>query len=217
MQQQVSHLHHLATRMGQPLPQVILNTERRFETCVFIISTYIKIYIVTGLYIVRFKPVYIYSYCFSLNRWIYICRKLCMQQGLTPYHRNFSSWPPSRDQAQQSRKMRSVCKDGKKKTVMERFDGLPWAAALQGYYISLPVEETIVLEAGAGGREDVQEGMKGGGWVTQVQDEIYKLLQQREKDLVITLQWCHLCIQSVLLRFKCVNTKHKLLLLGLPG
>ncbi len=32
------------------------------------------------------------------------------------------------------------------------------------------------VEAGAGGREDIQKGMDGGGRVTQVQNEIYKFL-----------------------------------------
>lgn len=44
------------------------------------------------------------------------------------------------------------------------------------YFIRLPAEETMGVEAGAGGREDVQEGMDGGGGVTQVQNKIYKFL-----------------------------------------
>lgn len=38
------------------------------------------------------------------------------------------------------------------------------------------------VEAGAGCREDVQEGMDGGGGVTQVQNKIYKLLRQVKKN-----------------------------------
>lgn len=37
------------------------------------------------------------------------------------------------------------------------------------------------VEAGASSREDVQEGMDGGGRVTQVQDQIYKFLGRGRK------------------------------------
>ena len=43
----------------------------------------------------------------------------------------------------------------------------------------LPAEEAVRVEAGAGGREDVQEGVDGGGRVAQVQEKIYKILEER--------------------------------------
>lgn len=52
----------------------------------------------------------------------------------------------------------------------------------------LPAEEAVGVEAGAGGREDVQEGMDGGGGVTQVQNKIYQILGQRKKTHIY-YQW----------------------------
>lgn len=48
------------------------------------------------------------------------------------------------------------------------------------FSVRVPAEEAVRVEAGAGGREDVQEGMDGGGRVTQVQNEIYKFLGQKK-------------------------------------
>lgn len=43
MQQQVSHLHHLATGMGQPLPQVLPKANGHLKiiihTCLFCLDT----------------------------------------------------------------------------------------------------------------------------------------------------------------------------------
>lgn len=57
-------------------------------------------------------------------------------------------------------------------------------AILPVYVICVPAEEAMGVEAGAGGREDIQEGMDGGGRVTQVQNKIYKILGQQRKHTV---------------------------------
>lgn len=43
--------------------------------------------------------------------------------------------------------------------------------------LRLPAEEAVGVEGGAGCGKDVQEGMDGGGRVTQVQNYIYKILE----------------------------------------
>lgn len=58
------------------------------------------------------------------------------------------------------------------KTITER-----WHCRLRAKFSTcLPADKAVGVEAGAGGREDVQEGMDGGGRVTQVQNNIYKFL-----------------------------------------
>lgn len=41
----------------------------------------------------------------------------------------------------------------------------------------LPADKAVGVEAGAGGGEDVEEGVNGGGRVTQVQNNIFKFLE----------------------------------------
>lgn len=58
------------------------------------------------------------------------------------------------------------------------------------------------VEAGAGSREDVQEGMDGGGGVTQVQNKIYKFLKQKSKQIInrvaaVSLSVCLICHTQV--------------------
>ncbi len=77
--------------------------------------------------------------------------------------------------------MRSVCQERKQDDHENLWPrcGSPWAALLPLYSFCVPAEETVGVEAGAGGREDVQKGMDGGGRVTQVQNEIYKFLRHK--------------------------------------
>lgn len=85
-----------------------------------------------------------------------------MQNVLTFYHQSFSSSQPSRDQAQRSHKKRSVCQDRKPHGHGNILIKL-WQHCSMTPSICLPAEETMGVEAGAGGREDVQEGVDGGG------------------------------------------------------
>lgn len=68
------------------------------------------------------------------------------------------------------------------------------------------------VEAGAGGWEDVQEGMNGGGWVTQVHNKIFKFLQQEKKcvDYHVAVVLPAVCPISHT-KVKPFNTKHWLL------
>lgn len=43
----------------------------------------------------------------------------------------------------------------------------------------LPAEEAVGLEASAGCREDVQEDVDGGDWVTQVQNDVQQFLGEK--------------------------------------
>lgn len=49
----------------------------------------------------------------------------------------------------------------------------------------LPAEETVGVEARAGGREDVQEGVDGGGRIAQVQNNVSKFLEWEEMNGLI--------------------------------
>ena len=62
---------------------------------------------------------------------------------------------------------------------MNRLHALPQISCSPS---ALPAEEAVGVEDGAGSREDVQEGMDGGGGVTQVQNHIHKILRQKRKE-----------------------------------
>ncbi|TNN58188.1 hypothetical protein EYF80_031621 [Liparis tanakae] len=51
---------------------------------------------------------------------------------------------------------------------------------LPGVFLTdVPGQEAVGVEAGAGGGEDIQEGVNGGGGVTQVEDEVHELQRLR--------------------------------------
>lgn len=113
-----------------------------------------------------------------------------MQDVLTFYRQSFSSSQPSQDQAQRSHKKRSVCQDRKPHGHGNILIKL-WQHYSLTPSICSPAEETMGVKAGAGGREDVQEGVDGGGWVTQVQNKIGKVLRGGKK--MNGLSWVEKC------------------------
>lgn len=166
MQQQVTHLHHLTTGVGQPFPQVLLQTEGGWGTSFTIIHSATE------------SPSFLSIKCSGNSPFIV---KVPLPHRLLEVRHSglIKRGQPARRQNRGIRKSsEKVCE--------------PRAAIRPVYSTRLPAEEAVRVEAGAGGREDVQEGMNGGGWVTQVQNEIHKFL--REKQNTSSMTWSSFCL-----------------------
>lgn len=60
-----------------------------------------------------------------------------------------------------------------------------WCFQLRAKFSTcLPADKAVGVEAGASSGEDVKEGMDGGGGVTQVHNNIYKVLRQKRQKVL---------------------------------
>lgn len=144
VQQQVSHLHYLTTRMAQPLPQIFLQStgeETRLRQRSFGNES---------------NPQGGYSR--------FIVKVSLPHRLLQVRHRGLiKRGQPAGEKTRQSQKALTTLR-------------APGSSAERS-----PAEEAVGLEAGAGCREDVQEGVDGGGGVTQVANNIRQFLEEKRR------------------------------------